>query len=104
MRELVLVFSMVYMVTATAVEKINIQANCWISGGANAVCEVCNYQFSQPMLCQMNVSGKTYRGFNFQGIQKGVVVPGQCMNGYVYANNPSFDPLIDAWANVNCRF
>ena len=84
--------------------KINMRANCFINGGANAVCEVCNYQFSRPILCQMTMRGLTSRRFFMNGQQTGVVLPGQCMQGFVYANNPYVDPLIDAQANVSCRF
>lgn len=101
-----LIVALAFLSTFTyAVEKrVNLNANCYVNGGANAVCEVCNFAYSRPVQCAMQIRGLTSRRFWFNGHQNGIVYPGQCMNGYVYANNPYVDPLIDAQARVNCRF
>ncbi|WP_417335482.1 hypothetical protein [Halobacteriovorax marinus] len=90
--------------TVASTQKLNFAANCWINGGANAVCETCNFAYSRPIFCQMSIQGVTSRGFWFNGQQQGVVYPGQCISGYVYANNSYMDPLVNANANTNCRF
>jgi len=84
--------------------KLYMNANCFVNGGVNAVCEACNYSYNRPVRCAMQIRGMSSRGFWFNGNQFGVLYPGQCMNGYVYANNPYVDPLVDANASVNCQF
>ena len=83
---------------------VNLRANCWVNGGVNAVCEACNFSYHRPIFCSMQVRGVSSRGFWFNGMQSGVVYPGQCINGYVYANNPYIDPLVHATANTQCQF
>lgn len=83
---------------------VNASANCWVNGGGQAVCEVCNSYYSSPIACRMNIRGLTANGYWLNGRQSGYVMPGQCINGYVRANNPYVDPLIDANVNFNCRF
>jgi len=82
----------------------SLNANCYLNGGSNAVCEACNFQYNRVIRCSMQIRGMSSRGFWFNGYQNAIVYPGQCMNGYVYANNPYVDPLVDSQARVNCSF
>lgn len=81
----------------------NFQANCLLNGGVNAVCKACNSTY-QTMYCEMRVQGVTRSSFWYNGFQSGHVSSGQCIQGFVYANNPYLDPLINASATVQCRF
>lgn len=75
---------------------------CEINAGDSATCEICNYESYRPIRCQMSIRGKTLYGLWFQGSQYGAIAYGQCMYGYVYANNPMRDPLISAEASATC--
>lgn len=79
------------------------RANCFLINGAKAQCEACNFASYRPLRCSLNIQGQTSRGFFFTGVQHGVIMPGQCMRGFVFANNPYMDPLVGANANVTCR-
>ncbi|MGI4992000.1 hypothetical protein ACRXCV_05195 [Halobacteriovorax sp. GFR7] len=83
---------------------VSANANCWVNGGGQAVCEVCNHYYSRPIYCNMNMRGLTAYGAWMTAFQNGYVMPGQCINGFVRANNPYVDPLVDANVNFNCRF
>lgn len=78
-------------------------ANCFLISGAKAQCEACNFAGYRPVTCTLNIQGRTYSGFTFNGTQSQVLLPGQCMRGFVYANNPYRDPLAGAFGNVVCR-
>lgn len=105
MRTLLLAFLFTLPLSTSAnQQKFNLNATCFLQSGAQAVCEVCNYQFSRPVACEMQARGLTSRRFWFTGFNRAILYPGQCMNAVVYANNPYVDPLIDARAAVNCRF
>lgn len=82
----------------------NVNANCFLSSGATASCEACNFVSHRPIFCRMKVQGQTSYGAWFKGNQAGWVSSGQCIFGNVYANNPYIDPLIFADARVQCRF
>ncbi|ATH08646.1 hypothetical protein BIY24_12020 [Halobacteriovorax marinus] len=78
-------------------------ANCFLVSGAQAQCEACNFAGYRPLTCTLNVQGRTSYGYSFNGVQTKVLLPGQCMRGFVYANNPYMDPLVGAFGNVTCR-
>ncbi|MCF8059230.1 MAG: hypothetical protein K9K67_08040 [Bacteriovoracaceae bacterium] len=101
MRSLLIILSFVYSLNSFA--WFNVQANCWLNGGTNAVCEACNNTY-QPLYCEMQVQGVTNASYWFDGFQNGYVYSGQCIRGVVYANNPYVDPLVNARAVVRCRF
>ncbi len=79
------------------------RAYCEINAGQSAICEVCNYESYRPIRCEMSIRGQTLYGFWFQGHQVGSITYGQCMYGYVYANNPMRDPLVSVDAYATCR-
>lgn len=84
-------------------QSFRMQANCYLNSGSSAYCQVCNYE-GYTMLCNIRSRGMTSQGYwiNNQGTVR--VHPGQCAHATVYANNPRFDPLVDASASANCRF
>ena len=92
-----------FSLNLSAQEFMTKRAYCELNAGSNARCEVCNFESYHPIHCQMSVRGQTLHGFWFQGAQQGMVAPGQCMYGYVYARNPFQDPLIFADAQAHCR-
>ncbi len=81
----------------------NIQSECYIEQGRIAFCQACNPSF-RPIFCRGRIEGRTYYGswLNAHGAQW--VQPGQCMTGQVYARNPIYDPLVHAYADINCRY
>ncbi|WP_372656214.1 hypothetical protein [Halobacteriovorax sp.] len=79
------------------------RANCFLISGSKAQCEACNYASYRPIQCTLNIQGRTSYGNSFNGVQSGVILPGQCMRGFVFANNPFRDPLVSAFGNVTCR-
>ncbi len=85
------------------VEVFTQRAYCEINAGRSANCEVCNFESYAPIHCEMSIRGRTLYGFWFQGSQVGAIPYGQCMYGYVYANNPIRDPLVSADAYASCR-
>ncbi len=105
MKQLTIVITFLLLtLTTNAQSRVNLKANCYINGGKNAVCEVCNNRYSRPIRCSMKIKGITSYGYWFKGNQNGIVYPGSCMSGYVSANNSYRDPLVDAQAYASCRF
>ncbi|WP_372652991.1 hypothetical protein [Halobacteriovorax sp.] len=104
MKQLAMIFSFVLLTFSVNAQTVNLKANCYLSGGKSAVCEVCNDSYSRPIRCAMKIRGITSYGYWFKGSQRGVLRPGSCMSGYVSANNPYTDPLVDAQAYASCRF
>jgi hypothetical protein len=105
MKKLSILFCFLTLFTInTSAQWVNLPANCYINGGSVAYCEACNFSYTRPVVCQMNIQGQTSYGFSLQGFQNGWVQSGQCIRGQVYANNPWRDPLVFANAFVNCRF
>ncbi len=95
---------LLFSTKVTAYNWFNLQANCYINNYSSASCQACNWNFYRPIFCQMRVNAQTSRGAFFNAFQNAYVYPGQCMNGFVNANNPYFDPLVFANAHVVCRF
>lgn len=81
----------------------NLNANCYIQGGVQAQCEVCNFISYRPIRCVMNVRGVSSYGAHMTAQLNGIIQPGVCANGYVRANNPYIDPLVHATAVVRCQ-
>lgn len=58
-----------------------------------------------PIVCSGVVYGRTYYGYVGQVWENNVwVYPGQFNDLYVYATNPYYDPMVQAWANLDCRY
>ena len=79
-----------------------LSASCFVNNGRSAVCTACNYRYTVAR-CQMGISGRTFRGAWINGQQYMTLLPGQCAQGYVFANNAFIDPLRFANANVRCN-
>ncbi len=104
LKALALTFLLFYSLKSFSYQWFNVQANCYINNYSSASCQACNWNSYRPMFCHMNVSAQSSRGAFFNAFQNGYVYPGQCITGFVRANNPYFDPLVFAQANVRCRF
>lgn len=101
MRALLLVLLSIISINSNAY--FTSRANCFLVSGSKAQCEVCNFASYKPIQCSLNILGRTSYGHSFTGVQNGVILPGQCMRGFVFANNPFIDPLVSAFGNVTCR-
>ncbi len=98
----VLLLSTLFALEASA-NWFRLPASCFVNSGVSASCQACNYNY-RPIFCSFTTNGVTYRGSYFQGFNNTWIYPGNCANGYVYAQNPYIDPLASANATVNCRY
>ena len=101
MKALLLVVLSIFSINSNAY--FTSRANCFLVNGSKAQCEACNFASYRPIQCTLNIQGRTSYGYTFTGVQNGLIMPGQCMRGFVFANNPYMDPLVGAFANVTCR-
>ncbi|MEE3079841.1 MAG: hypothetical protein VX341_10930 [Bdellovibrionota bacterium] len=105
MKSLIKIISfLIISYSASAFNWFPVQSYCQLNQGQGASCQVCNWQGYRPIFCRMNVVGRSSYGAFFNGFQQGWVYPGQCISGFVRANNPYYDPLVFANANAQCRF
>ena len=102
MKKLLAVFFLVLSLNASA--QVFFQAQCQVVNRATARCTFCNYNISpRAMFCRMDVQGQTYYGAFWTGFVQNWVAPGQCIYGFVNAQNPVIDPLTRAHASVRCQ-
>ena len=62
------------------------------------------HRYYRPMICNIQVSGRTYYGFSAVNRMSVRVFAGSYGYAFVNANNPYNDPLVRAWASAQCRF
>ncbi len=79
-----------------------VRSECYVEQGRIAYCRACNHNF-RPIFCRGRIEGRTYYGSFLTAHGNQWVMPGQCMTGQVYAQNPIYDPLVYANAQVNCH-
>ncbi len=68
---------------------------------AFGTCSVYNTTFA-TLRCQLNVYGQTSSGFQGIATEHVLVYPGTYAYASIYANNPSYDPLIFVNGNAYC--
>ena len=69
---------------------------------ATGQCSVYN-SMPMPIYCDIHITGQVMSGAWFKGFESVVVYPGQNAYGYVYAQNPNYDPLIGANGYAVCH-
>lgn len=79
-----------------------VSANCSFNPAVGQ-CSVFN-QWPTPIRCEIRIRGIVRSGAWFTAREVVTVYPGQEAYGYVYAQNPNFDPLVDTGGVANCRF
>jgi len=89
-------------VSASAQAWFQVSARCQVNAG-QASCAVYN-QYYRPIYCRVQGGGTTYFGMYMNGNINGWVRPGANMFLNVWAQNPSRDPMVRAYANAQCRF
>jgi hypothetical protein len=75
--------------------------NCYWNP-ASGQCTLTNYS-GQDVVCHFTVRARSLRGYQFNGYQYRVLYRGMSAWAYVYANNPSVDPIVHMTATAQCN-
>lgn len=94
--------TLIMLLSSTYSFAFQMGAQCHFSP-AYGECQVVN-NTNRPIACHLNIFGQTAMGYTFSGFENAFLYPGQYAYAYVYANNPSFDPLVIVRGNANCDY
>ena len=96
------VFAIVIGATAHAQSWFAVNANITVNT-AYAQATVQN-TFGAPIYCQGYVYGQLFSGSQANNWMETWILPGAYGQVYLYATNPQMDPIVQGWADINCRY
>ena len=100
---IIVILGLVLGSAANAQQWFSVNANCSVNAG-NIQCTACNYSYNRAISCRLDARAVSAYGYWMNQYNTGTLYPGNCMNVYIYANNPYNDPIVNGSASAQCRF